>query len=76
MNPQNCWEHRGCGKEKTCPAYPDHGRACFAVTGTLCRGERQPSYESKIAKCRATCPFYKDIMGITEWEQIESAVND
>ncbi len=76
MERQNCWEHRNCGKEKDCPAYPHHGRACFAVTGTMCRGERQPSYEGKISKCRTTCDFYKEVTGATAWEKIGRASNE
>jgi methyl-accepting chemotaxis protein len=62
MGRKNCWELLKCGKEVTCPAYPDHGRECFAVTSTLCRGEKQGTYEQKIAQCRETCKFYEGIM--------------
>ncbi|MEW6351625.1 MAG: two-CW domain-containing protein [Thermodesulfobacteriota bacterium] len=72
----NCWEYTNCGREKNCPAHPDHGRGCFAVTGTWCRGEQQPSYAHKIARCRGTCSFYKEIMGIAAWEELEKAVNE
>jgi hypothetical protein len=74
MAMQNCWEHRRCGRESSCPAYPLYGRACFAVTGTWCRGEEQASYDVKIDKCRGTCDFYKEIMGVLEWENIGRAV--
>ena len=37
----NCWELLKCGKESNCPAYPDHGRECYAVTGTMCNGKQQ-----------------------------------
>jgi hypothetical protein len=73
MERMNCWEHRKCGREANCPAYPDHGRACFVVTGTWCRGEKQGSYEAKIEKCRVTCDFYKDVMGILDWENLDKA---
>jgi methyl-accepting chemotaxis protein len=62
MSRQNCWEVLRCAREKICPAYPDHGRDCFAVTATLCRGEEQGSYGEKIEKCRQTCDFYKGSM--------------
>lgn len=35
-----CWEYLKCGiegdKERTCPAYPDFGRICWAIAGTFC----------------------------------------
>jgi hypothetical protein len=58
----NCWEFLKCGREAGCPAYPDHGKECFAVTGTTCRGEKQGSYDDKIHKCRETCGFYGNMM--------------
>lgn len=59
---ENCWELLNCGRETECPACPDHGRECFAVTATLCRGEQQGTYEAKIERCRQECAFYKHIM--------------
>jgi hypothetical protein len=76
MKRENCWEHRKCGREETCPAFPNHGRGCFAVTGTWCRGEKQGSYDAKIAKCRAECDFYKDLMCLFEWERLDKAVGE
>jgi methyl-accepting chemotaxis protein len=58
----NCWDNLNCPTKEACPAYPDFGRKCFAVTGTLCRGESQGSYEDKISSCRDTCKFYLDMM--------------
>jgi methyl-accepting chemotaxis protein len=62
MERTGCWEIIKCGRESGCPAYPDHGRDCFAVTATMCRGEKQGSYEEKITKCRELCAFYKGVM--------------
>jgi hypothetical protein len=76
MERENCWEHRKCGREQGCPAYPHHGRACFAVTGTWCRGEKQGSYDEKIAKCRKVCDFYKDLMCLFDWERLDKAVGE
>ena len=77
MEYQSCWEFTKCGREQNCPAFPHHGRACFAVTGTWCRGQQQPSYEAKIGECREVCGFYKDVMGITLWESADNrAVNE
>jgi methyl-accepting chemotaxis protein len=58
----NCWQALRCGKEHECPAYPNHGRTCIAVTGTLCRGEKQGSYLEKVDSCRALCSFYREIV--------------
>ncbi len=62
MGSARCWEILNCARQEDCPAYPNHGRECFAVTGTICRGKQQGSYEEKIAQCRTTCDFYKDVM--------------
>ncbi len=76
MEQSNCWEYTKCGREKHCPAYPYHGRGCFAVTGTWCRGEKQPSYDKKITRCREVCAFYQEIMGIAAWNELDKAVNE
>jgi methyl-accepting chemotaxis protein len=62
MARSNCWEILKCQRESACPAYPEHGRDCFAVTATMCRGEKQGSYDEKISKCREVCNFYTGIM--------------
>ena len=58
----NCWEILDCGRMNGCPAYPHHGQQCFAVTGTMCKGRQQGTYEEKIEKCRKECAFYARIM--------------
>lgn len=63
MTRVNCWEFLNCEKTKECPAYPDHGRDCFAVSGTLCYGFKQGDYEEKIEHCRTNCDFYSGKMG-------------
>ncbi len=59
----NCWEFMECpGKVRdTCPAYPDYGRECWKLTGTICRGGKaaMTTYEEKILSCRNDCQFYK-----------------
>ncbi|MDQ7785465.1 MAG: hypothetical protein RDU20_21460 [Desulfomonilaceae bacterium] len=65
-NPQgetlpNCWEQMNCGKERGCPAYPNHGRGCFVVTGTRAGGQDHATYAKKMAVCRA-CAFYQHLM--------------
>jgi len=63
----NCWEFKRCGREKggvkvaelgVCPAWPNHGRACAYVAGTLCGGQVQGSFASKVANCMQ-CDFFK-----------------
>lgn len=65
-----CWEFKKCGREKDgakaadlgiCPAYPDHGRDCWAIAGTLCGGKVQGTSAEKDGNCRL-CEFYKGVM--------------
>jgi methyl-accepting chemotaxis protein len=62
MSKMNCWEAIQCAHKEQCPAYPEKGRLCLAVTGTLCRGEKQGSYMEKVDSCREKCAFYKDVI--------------
>jgi len=52
----NCWEYMKCGKEQECKAYPDNGRICWSVTGTLCGGETQGGFATKKDRCKE-CRF-------------------
>ncbi|NOZ24589.1 MAG: sensor histidine kinase [Nitrospirae bacterium] len=59
-----CWEHNKCGvdkagdgEEKTCPAYPNYGRICWAVAGTFCEGKARGMFAQKIGDCRK-CEFF------------------
>ncbi|MBW6487192.1 MAG: HD domain-containing protein [Syntrophobacterales bacterium] len=63
----NCWEFMKCGREVggakadelgICLAYPDHGKHCARIVGTLCGGEVQGSFAQKFGNCRK-CPFFK-----------------
>jgi len=36
------------------------GRACWAVTGTLCGGKMQGSFAAKMGNCM-NCDFYKEV---------------
>ena len=38
------------------------GRACWAISGTLCGGEAQGSFAAKFGACRA-CDFYQIVHG-------------
>jgi len=57
-----CWEFMQCGRdvneEIKCPSYPNFGRVCWAVAGTLCAGKIQGTFAQKINDCR-NCRFYK-----------------
>ena len=61
-----CWEFKKCGRETggaragelgVCPAYPDHGKHCARVAGTLCGGVTQGTFATKLANC-LKCDFY------------------
>jgi hypothetical protein len=63
----NCWEFMKCGREEggakvkeegVCPAYPDSGTKCARITGTLCKGEVQGTFATKLGNC-LKCDFYK-----------------
>lgn len=56
-----CWEHLKCSDSVrgSCPAYPDRGRSCWKVTGTMCDGGRmrKATVAEKVEHCR-NCEFY------------------
>lgn len=63
----NCWEYKQCGREKgginakkkgVCPAYPDRGKVCARVAGTLCGGKVQGEFVMKLLSCMK-CDFYQ-----------------
>ncbi len=63
----NCWEHKKCGREEggakaaelgVCAAYPDNGKHCARVAGTLCGGKVQGTFAMKLASCMK-CEFYQ-----------------
>ena len=62
----NCWEFMKCGREfgglkayelGVCQAYPNDGKQCAIVAGTLCEGKVQGTYAMKIFDC-VKCDFY------------------
>ncbi len=59
----NCWDFKKCGRDRTadCPAYPNAGRVCYLVAGTMCGGSVQGVYALKIGNCRE-CDFYKALV--------------
>jgi hypothetical protein len=69
----NCWQYKKCGREPggsnikelgVCPAYPNHGRDCWFVAGTLCGGKAQGTHAEKMGNCQL-CDFYEGVMGET-----------
>ena len=60
----DCWDVTGCNGvvREVCPAYPDHGKECWKVTGTCCaQGSLvMKDLTEKIIYCRNKCRFYKD----------------
>jgi len=63
----NCWEFMDCGRHKggakedelgVCPAYPDHGKHCARIAGTICGGVVQGVFAAKFFNC-LRCDFYK-----------------
>ena len=62
----NCWEFKKCGREVggvkatelgVCPAYPEACQTCARVAGTLCGGNKQGTFASKLVNCMK-CDFY------------------
>ena len=56
----NCWEFQKCKNElkEQCSAYPNNGKDCWKVTGTLCKGIVQKDLKTKIHQCQI-CNYYK-----------------
>jgi hypothetical protein len=63
----NCWEFMKCGREAgglkvhemgVCQAYPNNGKQCARVAGTVCGGKVQGTFDMKIFDC-LECDFYK-----------------
>jgi hypothetical protein len=59
-----CWEVMRCGVESMeragdqCPAYPNFGRICWSVAGTMSETKIQCPVAEKTGDCRK-CPFYE-----------------
>lgn len=59
-----CWEIMRCGVEKSenaaerCPAFPNYGRICWSVAGTLSETKVHCAVAEKIGDCRK-CTFYE-----------------
>ena len=60
---KNCWEYTKCMLRKYCPAYPDHGRDCYYIKGTLCWSDTvdRVNIKKKVERC-LECDFYNKII--------------
>ncbi len=65
MAQTSCWEFMKCSTKEKCPAFPDKGRSCWEVAGTLCRGEKQGTAEQKRQDCVTLCKFMEGVLGGT-----------
>ncbi|MCG6909293.1 MAG: transcriptional regulator [Deltaproteobacteria bacterium] len=67
---KSCWVVNNCPpkhKEK-CPAWEFQcGKMCWFVSGTICGGEPEENWESKMKRCRA-CDILKEIIETVESE--------
>ena len=63
----NCWEFKKCGREANgvnekelgrCPAYPNKGKLCGELKGTLCGGKIKGMSAIKMEDC-TRCEFYR-----------------
>ncbi len=57
---EKCWEVLSCGKQEHCPAYPDRGRICWAVAGTMCDNQVSGAFAQKRVTCMS-CDFFKKV---------------
>jgi PAS domain S-box-containing protein len=56
-----CWEVLDC-EEKRCPAFQNRDVVCWFVDGTLCPGQKEPSFPEKLEECYR-CDVYKKLGG-------------
>ena len=52
---KDCWTILNCPKEKkeNCPAWEfQSGKNCWMISGTICHGKPQASWDDKIALCK------------------------
>jgi hypothetical protein len=63
----NCWELMKCARERggakakdfgACPAYPNYGKCCAQIAGTLCGGNVTGSFAVRLGNCKK-CRFYR-----------------
>lgn len=56
-----CWEVLEC-EEKRCPAFQNRDLVCWFVDGTLCPGQKEPSFPEKLEECYQ-CEVYEKLGG-------------
>lgn len=57
-----CWEEKDCHQKEECPAWEfQSGNMCWYLSGTLCHGDRESTYEEKITNCRS-CDIFKSLI--------------
>ncbi|MHB8837121.1 MAG: sensor histidine kinase [Candidatus Methylomirabilia bacterium] len=59
-----CWEAMGCNRNSEgvadpCPAWPNFGRACWAVAGTQCEATPSGTQARNLGDC-ADCGFFRE----------------
>jgi signal transduction histidine kinase len=59
-----CWEAMHCNRDRVdapdpCPAWPNFGRACWAVAGTRCEGTPSGTQARNLGDC-ADCGFFRE----------------
>lgn len=65
MAQTKCWEYMKCVSRDKCPAFPDHGRDCWEISGTLCKGEKPLTKVEKRHDCVTLCKFMEGVLGGT-----------
>ena len=61
-----CWDMQDCPKEvkENCPAWEfGSGHLCWFISGTICQGEVQGDWETKMKICRE-CQVFRSILEI------------
>ena len=60
---KSCWTVKNCApkQREKCPAWEfQSGKMCWFVSGTICCGEAQQSWEEKMKRCRS-CDVLKAV---------------
>lgn len=61
---QNCWDIQDCPVEikDKCPAWEfQSGHLCWFISGTICQGEVQGDWQSKMKLCRK-CEVFRSML--------------
>ena len=63
---KSCWDIQGCPAEtrEKCPAWEFHsGHLCWFISGTICHGEVQGDWNSKMKICRE-CKVFRAMLEV------------